>query len=115
MLPLRVSNEETFNGHLLLSYIASCAVKMIQLRLKEANLFFCSRLEYLRNQKCTVYSGKIVTDVPQKEANDTYKVFEMKCPSSIPFKEGVLQYTPSVAQTFPRVEKNKSGIKKTVT
>jgi len=112
LMPLRVSSEETFNGHLLLSYIASCAVKMIQLRLKEANLFFGSRFEYLRNQKCTVYPTRIVTDVPKKEANDTYKAFEMKCPSVIPFKDGILKYTPAEAKTLPKAEKIKSGIKK---
>jgi len=40
LLPLRIRTEETFRGHLLLSFVASCAVKMIQLRLKDANLFF---------------------------------------------------------------------------
>ena len=37
LLPLRVRNEATFQGHLLLSFAASCAVKMIQLRMKEAS------------------------------------------------------------------------------
>ena len=62
-LPLRVSNDATFNGHLLLSYMATCIVKMIQLRLKEANLFFGSRLACMRNQKCSlsVFNSGFVT------------------------------------------------------
>lgn len=108
LLPLRTNTEETFNGHLLLSYIASCTVKMIQLRLKEANLFFGSRLACLRNQKCTVYQNRIVTDEPQKEANDTYKAFGMKCPASIPIKDGRLLYSPPGAGTIPPEKKKKA-------
>ena len=40
LLPLRNYTEETFQGHLLLSYIASCAVKLMQLKLQVANLYF---------------------------------------------------------------------------
>ena len=106
LLPLRVSSEETFNGHLLRLYMASCMVKMIQLRLKEANLFWGSRLLYLRKKKCTVYKSRMVTDVPQKDANDTYKAFEMKCPSSSPFKDGVLQYNPEWRRHYLRLRYN---------
>ena len=106
LLLLRVCSEETFNGHLLLSYMASCMVKMIQFWLREANLFWGSRLLYLRNQKCTVYKSRIVTEVPQKDANDTYKAFEMKCPSSSPFKYGVLQYNPKWRRHYLRLRYN---------
>ncbi len=102
LLPLRTSSDATFNGHLLLSYIATCVVKMIQLRLKEANLFFGSRLACLRNQKCTIYGNRIVTDEPQKEANDTYKAFGLKCPDSIPVIDGRLSYNPPDAGTIPQ-------------
>lgn len=107
LLPLRTSTDATFNGHLLLSYIATCVVKMIQLRLKEANLFFGSRLACLRNQKCTIYEDRIVTDSPQKEANDTYKAFGMNCPDSIPVINGHLSYAPPDAGTIPKERKKR--------
>lgn len=107
LLPLRTSTDATFNGHLLLSYIATCVVKMIQLRLKEANLFFGSRLACLRNQKCTIYENRIVTDEPQREANDTYKAFKMPCPDSIPISSGRLSYTPPEAGTIPKERKRR--------
>lgn len=107
LLPLRTSTEATFNGHLLLSYVATCVVKMIQIRLKEANLFFGSRLACLRNQKCTIYEGRIVTDEPQKEANDTYKAFGMKCPDSIPITNGCLSYTTPDTGTIPKERKSR--------
>ena len=107
LLPLRTNTDATFNGHLLLSYIATCVVKMIQLRLKEANLFFGSRLACLRNQKCTIYENRIVTDEPQREANDTYKAFKMLCPDSIPIAEGRLSYTPPEAGSIPKEQKRR--------
>ena len=99
-LPLRVNNEETFNGHLLLAYIACCSVKMIHLKLKSADSFLGSRLTCMRNQKCTVYDDKIITDVPQKNANDTYKIFDIKCPDSLPIKDGKLIYTCHSSATY---------------
>ena len=108
LLPLRVNTEATFRGHLLLSYVATCMVRMIQLRLKEANLFFGSRLACLRNQKCTIYENRIVTDEAQKEANDTYKAFGMKCPASIPIINGALSYIPPDAGSIPKKRKKRA-------
>ena len=107
LLPLRVRTDTTFRGHLLLSFIASCAVKMIQLRLKEANLFFGSRLACLRNQKCTLYANRIVTDEPQKEANDSYKALGINCPTEIPRKDGGLIYTPPKSGSLPPEKKKR--------
>ena len=107
LLPLRTNNSETFQGHLLLSYIASCAVKMIQMRLKVADLFFGSRLECMRNQKCTIYQNRIVTDDPQKEINDTYAAFGMKCPVTIPIVDGVLNYVPPASNTLHSEKKER--------
>ena len=107
LLPLRTSTDATFNGHLLLSYIATCVVKMIQLRLKETNLFFGSRLACLRNQKCTIYENRIVTDEPQREANDTYKAFDMNCPDAIPIKDGRILYHPLQVGTIPKERKKR--------
>lgn len=111
LLPIRVRNEATFQGHLLLSFVASCAVKMIQLRLKEANLFFGSRLACLRNQKCTIYANRIVTDYPQKEANDSYKALGITCPAEIPMRDGSIVYAPPESGSLPP-EKRKRKKKK---
>lgn len=91
-LPLRANNEQSLRGHLLLSYISSCIVRMILLKLKEVDLFMGAQLECLRNQKCTIYNGCVVTDVPQKNANDTYKAFNITVPASIDIENGKLKY-----------------------
>ena len=94
LLPLRTLSEETLHGHLLLSYISTCTIKLIQLKLKETNLFLGSRLTYMRNQKCTIYKTRIVTDYPQKEANETYKIFSIECPAKINITNDRLDYNP---------------------
>ncbi len=92
LLPLRTNNSATFNGHMLMSYIATCVIKMIQIRLKESNMYLGSRLDFLHGQKCIVYEDSIVTDTPQKEANETFKVFGIDCPAELKVKDGKLQY-----------------------
>lgn len=92
MLPLRTEEPDTYAGHLLLGFIASCAVKMIQLKLKTEDLFLGSRLACLRNIKCTIYEGSVVTDVPQAEARQTYEAMGLTCPTEIPIIKGRLDY-----------------------
>ena len=70
MLPLRTHSAEAFQGHLLLSYMAVCAIKLVQMRMGEASLTLGSLLQGLRNQKCRVYKGRIVTDVAQRLARE---------------------------------------------
>ena len=97
LLPLRTHSEETFRGHLILSYIATCAVKMIQMKLEDSELLMGSRLSFMRNQKCTAYPTRVITDTPVKEVGDTYAAFGIQCPESIPLVDGMLVYSPPAA------------------
>jgi hypothetical protein len=54
MLPLRVHSEETFRGHLLLTFIATVAVKLSQDKLNGSVYNPISMFMNLRNQKCKV-------------------------------------------------------------
>ena len=108
LLPLRTSTEATFRGHLLLSYIATCAVKLLQIELKNTNFLMGSRLECLRNQKCTVYKSKIVTDVPQKVASDTYKALGIICPPSIAIANGKLACKVQLAKKSKTAKQGKA-------
>jgi hypothetical protein len=83
MLPLRVHSEETFRGHLLLTFIATVAVKLAQDKLKGSVYNPISMFMNLRNQKCKVYEDRIVPQEAFKKANDCYKLFDIKCPVSI--------------------------------
>jgi hypothetical protein len=83
MLPLRVQTEETFRGHLLLTFIATVAVKLMQDRLKGEPYNPVSMLMNLRNQKCKVFAKEVIPQEAFKKANDCYKLFGIKCPISI--------------------------------
>ena len=86
MLPLRVHSEETFRGHLLLTFIVTVVMKMIQDTLKNTHITPMSLFLNLRNQKCKVYDDKIITQEAFKKAIDCYKAFGFTCPVTIPIK-----------------------------
>lgn len=94
LLPLRIHSENTFRGHVLLSYIATCIVKMIHMKMGKEGYVLGSSLAVLRNLKCTAYTSRLITDVPTKAINDIYSLFGIKCPEAIDFtSEGGLNYS----------------------
>jgi hypothetical protein len=84
MLPLRVQTEETFRGHLLLTFIVTIVMKKLQDALKKSTITPMSLFLNLRNQKCKVYDDKVITQEAFKKAHDCYKLFNMVCPVTIP-------------------------------
>jgi len=91
LLPIRSQKEETYVGHVVLSMIATAAVRFIQIHLNESDYFLGSRLEALRTQKVILYSSKAVPDPPMKPANDMYAAFGIVVPQRITLKDGSLQ------------------------
>jgi hypothetical protein len=83
MLPVRVHSEDTFRGHLMLTFIATVVIKQIQDALSKSSMNPISLFQDLRNHKCKVYSDKIITHEPFKKANDCYKLFKIQCPVTI--------------------------------
>jgi hypothetical protein len=84
MLPLRVQSEATFRGHLLLTFMATVVVKLLQNSLKNTVYNPISLFLNLRNQKCKVYDDVVITQEAFKKANDCYKIFNLECPVTIP-------------------------------
>jgi len=84
MLPLRVQNERTFRGHLLMTFIVTVIIKMLQDALLKTAFNPISVFLNLRNQKCKVFDDRIVTSEPFKKVNDCYKLFNFKCPAAFP-------------------------------
>jgi hypothetical protein len=80
MLPIRVHSEEAFRGHLLLTFIATVVIKQIQDALAKTAITPMSLFQDLRNQKCKVYSDRVIALEAFKKANDCYKHFGLKCP-----------------------------------
>ena len=85
ILPLRVQNEDTFRGHLMLTFLATVILQKLQrdiitLRKKGDKTNPEGALMKLRNQKCKVYRDSIVPQEAVKEINDVYKLLKIVCP-----------------------------------
>jgi len=91
IVPLRVQNEDTFRGHLMITFLATVLLQKLQRdilakRKKKDKTNPEGALFILRNQKCKVYANEIVPQEPVKSINDVYKLFKIKCPTVIPTK-----------------------------
>ena len=91
ILPLRVQNEDTFRGHLMLTFLATVLLQKLQRdilakRKKNDKTNPEGALFTLRNQKCKVYANEIVPQEAVKSINDVYKLFQIKCPAVISIK-----------------------------
>jgi transposase len=85
LLPLRVHNEETFRGHLMLSFIASTAYLFVNQMLNGSSFHADAAFAILRNQKCKVFDDCILPKEINKKMNDIYKILKIKLPLRIPF------------------------------
>ena len=88
ILPLRTQSEDTFRGHLMLTFLATAILQKLQrdilhLRKKGDKTNPEGALMRLRNQKCKVYLRDIIPQEAVKEINDVYKLLGIKCPITI--------------------------------
>ena len=91
ILPLRIQNDDTFRGHLMLTFLATVLLQKLQRdilakRKKKDKINPEGAFIALRNQKCKVYNHEIVPQEAVKCISDVYKLFHIKCPSAIPLK-----------------------------
>jgi transposase len=86
LIPLKIHKEETFRGHLLLTFIATMILNNMQLKLKDSLYDTVSLFMNLKNQKYLVYNDKIITNEPRKKINNCYKLFGFKYPGEIPLQ-----------------------------
>ena len=84
VLPLRVHSEETFRGHLFVSFVAAIACHLMQKLFKDKGTNQMEALRELRNQKCKLYDKVVIPMEPRKKMNDIYKISKIQCPVRIP-------------------------------
>lgn len=80
LTPLRVHNEQRVLGHLLLSQVAATIHLYIQKKMKSFHEDSVEMFMGLRNQKCIVYTSRIVTNEGQSNATLYYNKFNIKYP-----------------------------------
>lgn len=88
LLPLRIQNEDTFRGHLMLTFMATAILQRLQQeilakRKKNDKTNPEGAFMKLRNQKCKVYSKNVIPQEPIKEINAVYKLLKIDCPITI--------------------------------
>ena len=88
LLPLRVHPEETPGGHLLPAFCATALLCRLQSRMPAKATPMPQALAAARNQKCKVYSSKVITCEPTSSANELYRAIGAVCPVEIPLPCG---------------------------
>ena len=88
LLPLRVQNENTFRGHLMITFLATIILQKLQRDIitksnKKDKINPEGAFISLRNQKCKVYEDEIVPQEAVKSINDVYKLFKIIVPISL--------------------------------
>ena len=84
LLPLRVHSEETFRGHLMLSFIATVAYLTINRMLKGTAYNAEGAFQILKNQKCKVFDDRILPKEANKKMNEIYKKLQITPPVCLP-------------------------------
>ncbi len=84
ILPINVENENTFRGHLLMTFMATAILKMMSCVLRETSLTTESMFMNLHEHHAVVYDEELITAEPVKKMNEAYKAFKLHCPVSIP-------------------------------
>jgi transposase len=90
-LPLRTHTIKTFQGHLLISFIATLALITIKNKLKQrkklASIPATQALQNMRSIKATVHGNQITTSEAQKEANLIIKNLKLSVPDKIIYRD----------------------------
>jgi hypothetical protein len=91
LLPLRTHSEETFRGHLLLSFMTTVSIMTIDRLLATANpraknkkpMNFLQARSCLRQMKCQVYDDHISVIEPDRKSNEVLKALRIEYCRSI--------------------------------
>ena len=83
MLPLSVQTEETFRGHMVLTFIATIVAKLLSDQLKETKYPIKPTLANLVTQSCSEIKGRLITSEPNKVTRLAYKAVGVEYPVCI--------------------------------
>lgn len=86
MLPICVEKEETFRGHLMFTFMASVITKILMDKLINSGFSPEILFSILQYQVVQIFPDFLLTSEPVRRMNDIYKLFNLKCPDTIPYK-----------------------------
>lgn len=82
-LPICVQSIETFRGHLLIVFICTIILRLLQQDLKSTKYSLDDVIMIKRNQKAKVFDDCIIPSEPSKKQNELYKLIGVKHEVSI--------------------------------
>jgi hypothetical protein len=82
-IPQQSKRDSALCGHLLLTFISTAIIKLLEARLLGSQYNHSSFFINARNHKCIVNDKKIKTQEVFKKAHDCYKLLGIDCPAEI--------------------------------
>jgi hypothetical protein len=86
LLPLRSHGEETFRGHLMLSFISTITYMLVNKLLEGSKFCAEGAFRVLQNQKCKVFDNSILIKEPVKKANEIANHLKIDLPLELPLR-----------------------------
>jgi hypothetical protein len=83
ILPLRTHSEETFRGHLMLTFLASVLYMQINQELHQKKNSAIAAFSAMRNMKCKVFDDAVIPGEPTKKMNDVLKLLKLPMPKTL--------------------------------
>lgn len=80
LLPLRIHNEDTLRGHLMLSFLSTIAYMLINNLLDGTKFCADGAFRVLHNLKCKVFDDHILVKEPNKKISDIAKHLKIEFP-----------------------------------
>lgn len=83
ILPLNVEEEETFRGHLMLTFIATVIIKMMSDKLQPTKYSVNYAYKLLSHLQAILFDDHLLVGEPDKKMKEIYKVFNITIPTWI--------------------------------
>ncbi len=83
-LPLCVQSEGTFRGHLLMVFISTIVLRMLQQELKGTRFSLDDVMELMRNQKAKVFEDEVIPSEAGRRQRELYRLAGIREEVSIP-------------------------------
>ena len=78
LTPLRIENEDTFRGHLLMTFMATYILQRLQNEIKKTKFSIKDILYTMQTQKVKVFETVAIPQEPVKNHNEIYKLLGVK-------------------------------------
>jgi transposase len=86
LVPLRTHSEETFRGHLMLTFLSSIVLLQINRQLGVEKHCAIEAFAIMRNLKCKVYDKEILVKEPTKKMKNIAELLQIKIPMRVNYK-----------------------------